>query len=99
MDAGENGDAGKPEQDSEEPGAGRALALPEEEGEDRHEDRQRRVSDRGHAGVDASLAPGDQREGQSGVDDAEDDGGFRDRAHLLPGGTGAELVDDESEER
>ena len=42
--------------------------------EQRDEDRHGRVRDRGDAGVDVLLAPGDEPERQRPVDDAEHDG-------------------------
>ena len=51
--------AGESEEDAEEAHAGHALARAEADGEQRDEDRHRRVGDRGHARVHVLLAPGD----------------------------------------
>ena len=71
VDPGDDGDADDPDREADRPRSRQALVRQEAQDQQRVEDRHRGLHHRGEPGVDVLLAPGDQPERQSRVQDSE----------------------------
>jgi hypothetical protein len=98
MEADENADAEEAEDDPHEPQAGDALALPVPDREEGDEERDGRVRDRRDGRVDVLLAPGDQRERQRVVDQAEQNESDARGSQVAEGGPDAAAQHEERHE-
>ncbi len=90
--SGNEGHAGEPEADAEDPPPADPLVRQEPESDQQREDRDGRLGDRRHTRVDVLLAPGDEPEREGGVE-------YSEHERLAPGGpeVGAGLRDTDRE--